>query len=118
MGCAQGQGAGDGGEKEAGESARGIDESHVIPANFRGRWAEMPSACLSDNTRRYEISAIQIDRPDFSGRVEQVRLRGPAAKIHLETPAGPAEFTLAEVDENTMRAAYGAREPFTLTRCR
>ncbi|MWV27458.1 hypothetical protein [Aurantiacibacter rhizosphaerae] len=78
----------------------------------------MPAACLTHNTRRYEISAIQIDRADFSGRVEGVTFSETAADVHLSMPKGEALFRIELDDANTMRAHYGQREEFILRRCR
>ena len=93
-------------------------QSHVIPVEFRGRWAEVPAACLSHNTRRYEISAIQIDRADFSGSVQSVTVAGSAANVRLEVDNEAVAFRMVLDDANTMRTSYGTREEFILYRCR
>ncbi|MGB3797135.1 MAG: hypothetical protein WA957_12615 [Alteraurantiacibacter sp.] len=91
---------------------------HMIAMEYRGRWAEIPAACLSHNTRRYEISAIQIDRADFSGRVESVNYADDLAEVRLNTAGGSVDFRMVLDDANTMRASYGQREEFILHRCR
>lgn len=95
-----------------------VAESHVIPVDYRGRWAESAAACLVESSRRYEIAATRIDRPDFAGRVDEVVLTGPTANVRLEARGGQVEFRMVLEDENTMRASYGARGEFTLLRCR
>ncbi len=106
------------GEGEKAPAGTATQQSHVIPVDYRGRWAELPAACLSHNTRRYEISAIQIDRADFSGRVERVIMADSAADVRLQVAEGTVEFRMALDDANTMRASYGQREEFILHRCR
>lgn len=102
--------------QEGNETA--VMQSHVIPVDYRGRWGESPAACLIANTRRYEIAATRIDRPDFAGKVEQVTLRDGVAMVQLEAQGARTAFHLALQDENTMRASYDARGAFTLYRCR
>ncbi len=108
----------DRGERGDAAATAVIDESHVIPVEYRGRWAETPAACLSDNSRRYEISAAQIYRADFSARVEDVIIAGDTANVSLEGQGGAAQFRFVLDDANTMRASYGTRAEFTLRRCR
>lgn len=95
-----------------------VVETHIIPVDFRGRWAEMPAACLSHNSRRYEIAAGRIDSGQFGGKVEQVRVQGEQALASLKLELGEVPFSMVLEDSNTMRAAYGERETFTLLRCR
>ncbi|WP_338241016.1 hypothetical protein [Aurantiacibacter hainanensis] len=102
--------------QEGNETA--VMQSHVIPVDYRGRWGETAAACLTANTRRYEIAATRIDRPDFGGEVEQVTLRDGVAVVQLEAQGAQTAFRMALQDENTMRASYDARGAFTLHRCR
>jgi len=101
-------------------AARGVEEAttHFVPAKFRGRWGESVAACLSHNARRYEIAAGRIDSGQFGGKVEAVRLRGDTANVRLSLEHGEVQFSLSLIDNNTMQATYGEREPFTLTMCR
>lgn len=106
-------------EPEAQESdAPAVAQSHVIPVDYRGRWAETPAACLVENTRRYEIAATRIDRPDFASEVEQVMLSDKWVDARLRAKRAQVDFRMALEDENTMRASYGTRGEFTLLRCR
>lgn len=95
-----------------------VTQSHVIPLEYRGRWAETPAACLAENTRRYEIAATRIDRPDFAGKVEQVVLSPNEADVRLGAQGARVNFRMALEGENAMRASYGTRGEFTLRRCR
>lgn len=94
------------------------ETSHIIPREYRGRWAEMPAACLTHNSRRYEIAAGRIDTATFGGDVEEVRLNGRNATVRLLLEAGEADFAMTLHDANTMQARYGEREAFTLHLCR
>ncbi|MFB0613625.1 hypothetical protein [Aurantiacibacter poecillastricola] len=105
---------------DAGETQPATTEvqSHVIPLEYRGRWAESVAACLSHNTRRYEISAGTVDREGFHGEVEEVEITGNSATISLTADGAPVDFALSHIDDNTIRARYPGRAPFTLARCR
>lgn len=92
--------------------------SHIVPRAYRGRWAEMPAACLTHNSRRYEIAAGRIDSGQFGGKVEHVRIIDDTAVVWLALDGAEVLFTLTLEDSNSMRASYGKRDPFTLTRCR
>lgn len=105
-------------EEEGATSASAPETTHAIPREFRGRWAESPAACLSSNSRRYEIAAGRIDSAAFGGEVEEVLLDGQSATVRLALEQSETDFSFTLVDENTMRARYGERETFTLYLCR
>lgn len=104
--------------KDSGEGPTVTTATHIIPRQFRGRWAEEPAACLVQNSRRYEIAAARIDTASFSADVNEVTVSGQDAVARLELDHGTVQFAMTLMDANTMRASYGERPPFTLRMCR
>ncbi|WP_120075970.1 hypothetical protein [Aurantiacibacter odishensis] len=114
IGCAPGA-AEDG---EVAEDAALRTTTHIIPREFRGRWAEVPAACLVPSSRRYEIAAGRIDTASFGGEVESVEVGEEGAVARLALDQGEVPFSMTLVDTNTMQASYGDRSPFILRMCR
>ena len=114
IGCAPGASE----DGEGGEGAVLATTTHIIPREFRGRWAEEPAACLVPNSRRYEIAAGRIDTASFGGAVDEVQVAGADAIARLSLDQGEVQFTMTLLDANTIQASYGDRAPFILRMCR